>query len=197
MHQFLSAERKECQTKLQEEPNKEHWAELAKVTLCEVILFNRRREGEVSKMPLNAFTLRDASSTHPDMELALTDLEKKLSKHFQQIETKGKLGRKVHILLTLEMQASMEMLVKTRHDCDVPDENLFMFARPQALSHSRGSDVICQIAGSCGANNPEALSSTKLRKCKATVSKVLNLKDNEMDDLADFLGHDIRVHCQY
>lgn len=31
----------------------------------------------------------------------------------------------------------------------------------------------------------------------ATMSKVLNLKDNEMDDLADFLGHDIRVHRQY
>ncbi|RXN22575.1 hypothetical protein ROHU_023424 [Labeo rohita] len=31
----------------------------------------------------------------------------------------------------------------------------------------------------------------------ATMSKVLNLKDNEMDDLADFLGHDIRVHQQY
>ncbi|GAA6107914.1 uncharacterized protein LOC113659136 [Tachysurus ichikawai] len=30
-----------------------------------------------------------------------------------------------------------------------------------------------------------------------TMSKVLNLKDNEMDDLADFLGHDIRVHRQY
>jgi hypothetical protein len=29
------------------------------------------------------------------------------------------------------------------------------------------------------------------------MSKVLNLKDNEMDDLADFLGHDIRVHRQY
>lgn len=31
----------------------------------------------------------------------------------------------------------------------------------------------------------------------ATMSKVLNLKDNELDDLADFLGHDIRAHRQY
>lgn len=29
------------------------------------------------------------------------------------------------------------------------------------------------------------------------MSKILNLKDNEMDDFADFLGHDIRVHRQY
>lgn len=31
----------------------------------------------------------------------------------------------------------------------------------------------------------------------ATMSKILNLKDNEMDNLADFLGHDIRVHREY
>ncbi|XP_034545080.1 uncharacterized protein LOC117816825 isoform X2 [Notolabrus celidotus] len=197
MHEHLNVQRKDCQTKLQQEPNKKHWAELAKMTLCEVILFNRRREGEVSKMPLNGFLLRDTSTTHPDVELALSDFEKKLCKHFQRIEIKGKRGRKVPILLTPDMMTSMNLLVKTRQNCDVPDENPFLFARPQALSHFRGSDVIRHIAQSCGASHPEALSSTKLRKHMATMSKVLNLKDNEMDDLADFLGHDIRVHRQY
>lgn len=31
----------------------------------------------------------------------------------------------------------------------------------------------------------------------ATMSKVLSLKDNKMDDLANIFGHDIRVHGQY
>ncbi|CAM4598560.1 unnamed protein product [Leuciscus chuanchicus] len=148
-------------------------------------------------MSLNAFALRDTSLTHPDVELALSDPEKKLCKHFQRIEIRGKRGRKVPILLTPDMLTSMELLVKTRRNCEVPDENVFMFGRPQALSHFRGSDVIRKIARSCGAKHPEALSSTRLRKHMATMSKVLNLKDNEMDDLADFLGHDIRVHRQY
>lgn len=72
-----------------------------------------------------------------------------------------------------------------------------MFARPKALTHIRGSDVVRQITQSCGAKQPEALCSTKLRKHMATMSKILNLKDNEMDNLADFLGHDIRVHREY
>ncbi|XP_034541514.1 uncharacterized protein LOC117814322 [Notolabrus celidotus] len=148
-------------------------------------------------MPLNAFILRDTSTTHPDDELALSDFEKKLCKHFQCIEIKGKRRRKVPILLTSDMMASMDLLVKTRQNWDVPDENPFLFGRPQALSHFRGSDVIRHIAQSCGASHPEALSSTKLRKHMATMSNVLNLKDNEMDDLADFLGHDIRIHRQY
>ncbi len=197
MHQYLDRQCKEYQTKLEEEPTIKHWAELAKVTLCQVILFNRRREGEVSKMSLNAFILRDTSSTHPDVELSLSDLEKSLCKHFQRIEIRGKRGRKVPILLTPDMVTSMELLVKTRRNCDVLDENVFMFGRPQALSRFRGSDVIHQIAQSCGAKHPATLSSTRLRKHMATMSKVLNLKDNEMDDLADFLGHDIRVHRQY
>ena len=197
MHQYLDSQRTDCHKKLQEEEAKKRWVELAKITLCEVIIFNRRREGEVSKMPLNAFTLRDTSVTHPDVEFALSDLEKKLCKHFQRVEIKGKRGRKVPILLTPETVASMELLVRTRRNCDVLDENPYMFGRPQTLSYIRGSDVIRQIAHSCGASHPKALSSTKLRKHMATMSKVLNLKDNEMDDLADFLGHDIRVHRQY
>lgn len=95
------------------------------------------------------------------------------------------------------MMTSMDLLVNTRRDCEVLDENPFMFARPRALTHIRGSDVVRQIAQSCGAKQPEALSSTKLRKHMATMSKILNLKDNEMDNLADFLGHDIRVHREY
>ncbi|XP_027866475.1 uncharacterized protein LOC114148944 isoform X2 [Xiphophorus couchianus] len=197
MHQYLDTKRMECQRNLKEEAVKKNWAELAKITLCEVIIFNRRREGEVSKMPLNAFTLRDTSVTHPDVELALSELEKKLCKHFQRIEIKGKRGRKVPILLTPNMASSMELLVQNRRNCDVLDENPYMFGRPQTLNHFRGSDIIREMAQNCGAKHPGALSSTKLRKHMATMSKVLNLKDNEMDDLADFLGHDIRVHRQY
>lgn len=42
-----------------------------------------------------------------------------------------------------------------------------------------------------------AFTSTRLRKHIATISQVLNLQENESDQLADFLGHDIRVDRQY
>jgi hypothetical protein len=63
---------------LQEDPNKKNWSKLASLTLCEVILFNRRREGEVSKMTLSAFTLRDTTGVHSDLALGLSELEEKL-----------------------------------------------------------------------------------------------------------------------
>lgn len=34
-------------------------------------------------------------------------------------------------------------------------------------------------------------------KHKATLSQILNLKDSELDTLANYLGHDIRTHRQY
>jgi len=41
------------------------------------------------------------------------------------------------------------------------------------------------------ATEPSTMTSTN---DVATVSQILNLKDNELDTLAQFLGHDIRVH---
>ena len=79
----------------------------------------------------------------------------------------------------------------------VPNDNMYMFARPGALSAYRGGDCIQQYAKECGAKHPEVLTSTRLRKHIATMSQVLNLQENEADQLADFLGHDIRVHREY
>ncbi|XP_028328808.1 uncharacterized protein LOC114479350 isoform X2 [Gouania willdenowi] len=95
------------------------------------------------------------------------------------------------------MLSSMEALVAYRRACGIPDENPFFFSRPEAETHLRGSDAIRLIAKECGAKHPETLSSTKLRKQISTLSTFLNLKDHEMDVMANFLGHDIRVHRQF
>ncbi|XP_037392094.1 uncharacterized protein LOC119262817 [Pygocentrus nattereri] len=72
-----------------------------------------------------------------------------------------------------------------------------MFARPEAMTHFRGSDCIRGFAKACGARCPESLTSTRLRKHAATLSTVLNMTDTEMDQLANFLGHDIRIHREF
>ncbi|KAK1879579.1 Phosphoribosylformylglycinamidine synthase subunit PurQ [Dissostichus eleginoides] len=46
MHQFLSAMQDECSSELSGTPSTKSWTELAKVCLTQIILFNRRREGE-------------------------------------------------------------------------------------------------------------------------------------------------------
>ena len=72
-----------------------------------------------------------------------------------------------------------------------------LFTHGSKREKTKGSDCIRVYARECGAEQPQTLSSTKLRKQVATLSKVLNLTDTELDQLAEFLGHDIRIHRQY
>ena len=175
----------------------ENYASLAKVTLALAITFNRRRAGEVSRMLLSAFMSRNKSVLHDDVAICLTPFERKMCEFFTRVEIRGKRGRMVPVLLKPSMVTAMELLAEMRESCGVPSENVFMFARPEALSAYRGGECLQKYAKRCGAKHPEALTSTKLRKHIATMSQVLNLEENESDQLADFLGHDIRIHRQY
>ncbi|XP_030012491.1 uncharacterized protein LOC115434595 [Sphaeramia orbicularis] len=197
MHQFLSQMQDEYTSVLSENPSTKAWADLAKVCLTQTILFNRRREGEVASMPLSAFLSRDTTDPHEDVDWALSEVEKALCRHFSRIIIRGKRGRPVPVLLTPKMLSALELLVKQREACGVLKDNLYMFARPAAMSHFRGSDCMRNFAKVCGAKCPKSLTSTKLRKHAATLSTVLNMTDTEMDQLANFLGHDIRIHRQF
>ncbi|XP_048861691.1 uncharacterized protein LOC125729875 isoform X21 [Brienomyrus brachyistius] len=197
LHSHLEKKQEEMLRLLKICPSRDSYTGLTKVTLTQVILFNRRREGEVSKMHMSIFASRNKKELHDDLAICMSDFERKLCQHFMRLEIRGKRGRKVPVLLKPSMVHSMELLMEFREQCGVPTENPFLFARPGALSAYRGRDCIQQFAKECGAKQPEALSSTKLRKHIATMSKVLNLEENEADQLADFLGHDIRVHREY
>ncbi|KAI7813893.1 hypothetical protein IRJ41_003813 [Triplophysa rosa] len=145
-------------------------------------------------MPLSAYTSSNQSEAHPDISMALSELENKLCQYFKRIEIRGKRGRKVPVLVT-PIQESINLLIRNR--CGVQNENSFLFARPFAMTYFRGSDSIREFAFACNAKNPQTLTSTKFRKQIGTLSEVLNLSNTELDQLADFLGHDIRVHRQF
>ena len=197
LHKFLATESAKCVKDLEENRNSITFGNLAKLTLTQVVLFNRKRQGEVSKMELQVFTSRNRTELNPDIMIGLTELERKLARHFDRVEIRGKGSRMVPVLLTPDMIAAMDLLVTNRNDCQVCTENVYLFARPGVLSHYRGSDCFHKYAKQCGAKYPEALTSTRLRKQVATLSTVLNLKENEMDQLATFLGHNIRVHREF
>ncbi|XP_073668156.1 uncharacterized protein [Paramisgurnus dabryanus] len=197
LHQFLEKSAHAAFEKLKETASPQSYAALAKATLARMIVFNRRRAGEVSKMQLKSFQERDSTSLHDDVALGLSRFEQKLCSHFSRVEIRGKRGRKVAVLLSPDMVDALTLLVRRRSECEVQDTNSFLFARPNCLSHYRGQDCIRVFASECGAQHPEFLRSTHLRKHVATLSQVLNLKNNELDQVADFLGHDIRVHRDY
>ncbi|XP_038147926.1 uncharacterized protein LOC119787925 isoform X2 [Cyprinodon tularosa] len=198
LHCYLDEKQQQHLKDLQEHPSSTNWKELAKVTLTQVMLFNRRRAGEVSRMRLSAYLSKDTEEEQGDVNLALTALEQKLCRHFMRIAIVGKRGRKVPVLLTPLMRESIDALTKTREECGVLKDNVYLFALPQSDHYLRACDCMRQFVSECAdIKNPQALTSIKLRKHIATLSTVLNLKTTELDLLADLLGHNIAVHRKH
>ena len=117
------------------------------------------------------------------------------------VEIEGKRGRKVPVILTKDMKQSIDLLIKTRKQVGIPDDNPYVFARVnrESLRHIRGWDSLRHFTLTCKPSlaNPDVITGTKLRKYIATISQVLALKENEVDWLARHLGHDIRVHRDF
>ncbi|KAL0153989.1 hypothetical protein M9458_050746, partial [Cirrhinus mrigala] len=180
--------------KLADNPTAGTYAALDRGSPSQVILFNRR-EGEVARMTVKNFEDRDMSQLNDDISSGLTEVEKRLCKQFVRVELKGKKGRKVAVILTSDMTANLSLLISKRKECGVTENNNYLFTVPCSDGHYRGQ--FGQFADACGAEDPQNLRSTNLRKQIATISQVMNLKENELDQLADFLGHDIRVHREY
>lgn len=197
LHRFLEKSAESAFYNLKEEDTAQNYARLAQVTLSQIIVFNRRRAGEVLKMRLKSFNERDCSKLHEDVAMGLSNIEKKLCNYFSRMEIMGKRGRKVAVLLTPSVVDALSLLTSKRSECGICATNVFLFARPKSMSHYRGQDCLRVHASQCGAKHPEHLRSTQLRKHVATLSQVLNLKNNELDQVADFLGHDIRVHRDF
>jgi len=204
MSSYLSKTAEDAVADLQSEQSTDEdqenaWVSLAQACLAQIVMFNRRRSGEVSKMKVSMY--RDAvSASRPadsDIHAQLSEVEHTLCRVLTRIEIPGKRGNFVPILLTHKFRQAVDLLLEKRHVVNVAQMNDFVFARPNSLSHIRGSDVLRTFASECGAEAPHTLRSTKLRKHVATISQVINLKNNELDVLAQFLGHNIKVHRDY
>lgn len=111
-----SAEAVENLTK-QESP--QTYAELAKVTLAQITIFNRRRAGEVSKMTLASFLKRDQTGLHEDIAVGLSAFEQMLVEHFSRVEIMSERGRRVAVLLNPEVVSAAALIADKRDACNV------------------------------------------------------------------------------
>ncbi|XP_067032827.1 uncharacterized protein [Acropora muricata] len=185
------------------QPQLEVWNQLAQATLARLVMFNKRRGGEASRMLVESYVNRPDWSqvNNPEIMSTLSDFERQLSKRLDMVEIMGKRGRKVPVILTAEMTRSIDLLIKTRKAVGIQERNPYVFARPnrQSLQYMRAWDCLRKFSTQCEPplSNPANVTSTKLRKYIATISQVLSMEEKEVDWLARHLGHDIRVHRDF
>ncbi|XP_060602859.1 uncharacterized protein LOC132755936 [Ruditapes philippinarum] len=127
-----------------------------------------------------------------DIKKTLSKFEQALCEKYIRIETKGKKGRKVAILLTKEMKRNIDFLLSLK-----PKSTEYIFQKSELLEPLRGHDALKYAASESCLKHPERITSTNLRKQLATLSQVLHLTESDQDILAKFMGHDIQVHRQY
>lgn len=164
--------------------------------LAKVLLFNRRRSGEVSRIRFADWKLKTKANPSNELKDSLNAYEKSLLNSLERLEIKGKRERTVPILFTEEMNVWMKLLVDKR-PVYISTSNPYLFASFSDESYVRGSDVLRKFSDRCGAKLPHLLRSVKLRKHIGTHIQILNLTETEMDMVADFMGHDIRVHKEF
>ena len=95
------------------------------------------------------------------------------------------------------MTSNLEFLVSKRAEVGIDRSNKFLFARVSGRTPLRASDCLKHFVIESQVAHPEHITSTKLRKHVATMSQVLGLRNNEIDLLAGFMGHDISVHRNF
>ncbi|XP_073672227.1 uncharacterized protein [Paramisgurnus dabryanus] len=198
LQKYLKSIEESAHEKLIEGPDTKAFIMLSESILSQIILFNRRRQGEAAKMLLETYEKKNTEALNDDVMQCLSKLERDLSNDFTRIVIRGKRGRKVPVLLTGDMKKALDFLIEHRtQENGILYTNKYVFAKAKSDSHIRGSDCLRKFANLCNAKHPETLTSTQLRKHIATLCQIMNLKDNELDQVAKFMGHDIRVHREY
>ncbi|XP_070576783.1 uncharacterized protein [Ptychodera flava] len=194
LHKHMKRIASESAKQLKADPNEKAWAELCRVTLAQMILFNRRRSSEMSRM-----TMDDYENIHrginEGVDSCLSSFEDHLCQKMNVVEVWGKRGRNVPVILTSCLKDQVDLLVSSRNKVGINKKNKYVFA---CLKNSElpvhGSTAIRKYADSAGLLAPDVVTSTGLRKQIATLSQVFNLTEHEMDIIAGFIGHDIRIH---
>lgn len=94
-------------------------------------------------------------------------------------------------------EMNIELLIIKRKSADIPDCNPYLFAKPSEHSYFDGGRALVKFATESGLSNPKSVQSTNLRKHIATMTQLMKTRENEMEAVANFLGHDMAIHKQY
>lgn len=173
------------------------YKQLAAVTLTQLIVFNRRRPREVELLTVCDYIkqISTKKSVHDEVFQSLTIPEKVSLQRMKILMVRGKRGRGVPILIPENIKNSMDILAshnKTK-------TYLFARAAEDATTPMRAYQVVADLAEAARPKlkHPENIRCTKLRKNLATLSQILNLKKNELEQLANHMGHNVATYREY
>ncbi|XP_060533817.1 uncharacterized protein LOC132706479 [Cylas formicarius] len=169
---------------------------LVRCSLALLIIFNRRRIGDVQFLKIEDYR-RVRSTECKDFETTLSDTEKLLTKKYKRLLSSGKGSRAIFILLPKILEDFIETMLSNRNKY-ISEEKIFVFAVPGSkIKWGQGDAVIRMLTKNIEFQNPDAIFSNKLRNHIATVMQILNMTPNETKQFANFMGHTQKTYDEY
>lgn len=197
-HNYLTKKRRLAFENLNKEFSILAWNSLIETTLTSIQLFNRRRAGELERIFIDDYNTYERIKD--DSFAYLSTEAKHIAKNYVRFYIRGKLGRSGPVLLSQEMISAIELILKYRKKVGVPDDNKYLFGIPSnnsRMKYLRACALMRNFSNECSAKFPATLRGTSLRKHVATNCINLNLSENELTDVADFMGHSKEIHKQH
>ncbi|XP_050507304.1 uncharacterized protein LOC126884966 [Diabrotica virgifera virgifera] len=197
---YLNALSAESFKLLQENTNiRSNYKKLTECILAKTVIFNRKRVGDVQYLTVETYGRNYDTLNQESFTEALTEVEKIIYKNHRRFVTGDKGSKPVPILFSFQTQKYISLLLKVRQETNVvPETNPYLFANPDSEDRwMSGANTIRKIAINCGAKHPELLTSTRFRKQIATTLQLLALDDDEMEQIATFMGHTKKTHTEF
>ncbi|KAF5300726.1 hypothetical protein FQR65_LT19320 [Abscondita terminalis] len=172
--------------------------ELASFTLVSLMVFNRRRPGELERITIQDFSVLKFADSALSLSGHLKNSEElMLARKYKRFEIRGKLNRTVPVLVDFEIEACINLIIEKREEAGISSANPYVFAcisTDNRHKYLRAYFLLRTYAVQCGAKKPNLLRATQLRKHIATECALNDLADNEIRDVANFMGHAIDIH---
>ncbi|XP_046602578.1 uncharacterized protein LOC124296589 [Neodiprion lecontei] len=188
---------------LEAEFNLSAWKDLTECTLILVQIFNRRRAGEIERLSISDFENRTEidENVNGDLFHQLSDESQQFAKQFARLTIRGKLGRTVPVLLYPLHVVCLETILKYRSEAGVTVDNEYIFSvptfNPLKKKYLRACILMRKFSQECGAVMPCSLRGTTLRKHIATFFAMEGIGENQVADLANFMGHHQQIHKEF
>ncbi|KAG5868169.1 hypothetical protein JTB14_004840 [Gonioctena quinquepunctata] len=163
---------------------------LKEVLYTQIILLNRRRPAQIK---VQTYTpVNWDSRNENEFENCLTETEKVLLTSCSSIVIRGKRGRGVPILLSVNVRKHFDCLNKIRNNFVSHNDYVFHTIGDNSID---GTKVLYKYAKKCGVRCPKSISATRLRKHLATVTQLLQFSEKDLEQLSKFMGHTLNIHC--
>lgn len=178
------------------------YAVLMETSLVSAIVHNRKRAADIHYLLVEDYidqknVASQSKETQTEFLHSLTEAERLLVSGYVKISSVGKGSQNVPLLVPQARIKYYDLLYKIRKEKKgtwFPDKNNYFFTLPRSVRWVSGISSIKKYGKASGAKRSELLTVGRLRKQIATVTQLLSLCENEIEQLAKFMGHTKKTH---